>query len=122
MNAWQLFKHWIYQNALGIDQQANAFFLGLFAIVLAVFTGKPQNPAYVDESLSAHAHRAEGRGKRWGLLSRPFIDWLFSWQKPDPTITDDYGNVVQGHCERAYYKEILRRNLPPAYREKGPTT
>jgi hypothetical protein len=120
MNAWQLFKHWIYQTALGLDQQLNATVLGFCAFIGALVTGKPGSPCFVDESLSAHAYRAEVAGKRWARFLRPPIDWVFSlWQKPDPTIKDYSGEVIEGHCERAFHKERLRRGLPPEYRNNN---
>jgi len=116
MNARELLISLGRETFLVIDQLLNAVLLGLAALVMAVVTGNPQNPAYSDETLSAHAWRAEKRDKPWGKFFRPVIDWMFLWQKPDPTIAVN-GVVVTGHCQRAYLKEKLKRGLPPEYRE-----
>ena len=71
---------------------------------------------YSDETLSAHCWRSYRDGKVWGRLFMPPIDWLFSWQKADPQFKDEAGNVITGHCRRAYCKEKARDYLPPEYR------
>jgi hypothetical protein len=105
-NALWLLRAYITQIFLAVDQLLNA--------LIPPFTG---SVSMADETLSARSFRAYAKGRAWGLALMPLIDWLFAWQKPDPTIKDYTGAVVQGHCERAYHKEILRRNLPPEYRE-----
>ena len=52
-----------------------------------------------------------------GRLLMPVIDALFFWQEQDDEVNAIAGEVVRSHCRRAYYKEILRRSLPPEYRE-----
>lgn len=71
---------------------------------------------YSDETMSAHCWRAYRDGKPWGRLLMPPIDWLFSWQANDPQYRDADGNVITGHCRRAYEKERARDYLPPEYR------
>lgn len=71
---------------------------------------------YADETLSARAYRASKNNRYPGKLLMPPIDVLFLWQKPDDEVNALAGEVVRGHCRRAYYKETLRRSLPPEYR------
>ena len=107
-----LLKAYITQIFLALDQLCNALIPPVTGVV-----------SMADETLSARMYRAYRDGKFWGMVFMPPVDAFFAlWQKPDPTITDYSGAVVQGHSERAYYKEILRRGLPPEYREalKGP--
>lgn len=105
------------QTLLALDQLLNAVGLGLLAVLMAALTGGRQAVAFADETLSAHAHRALQRGRVWGLLMRPLVDAMFFWQKPDEQVNQAAGRVVSSHCERAYWKERLRRNLPPEYRD-----
>lgn len=121
-NLWALAVHLGREFLMWIDAGANGIFLTLAALFMAAVTGKAQDPAYVDETLSSHCWRAAQAGKRPALFFLPIIDFLFSWQKPDPTITYPNGEPVTGHCYRAFLKEQGRRYLPPAYREatKGP--
>jgi hypothetical protein len=70
--------------------------------------------AYSDESLSAHAWRAQE--KPFGRFFRPVIDTLFSWQRPDPDFKDESGNPITSHCRRAFEKERARRYSPPEER------
>jgi hypothetical protein len=72
--------------------------------------------SWSDETLSAHTWRLYRDGKPWGRILMPVIDWMFSWQKSDPAFTDEAGNVITGHCHRAYLKEKQRDYLPPEYR------
>ena len=88
------------QFGLAVDQFLNVFPCG----------------GYADETLSARAYRGwkAGRGAgRW--LMKP-IDLLFFWQAADDEVNALAGRIVDGHCERAYLKEKLRRGLPPEYR------
>lgn len=71
---------------------------------------------YADETLSARAYRASKNNRYPGKLLMPLIDVLFLWQKPDDEVNALAGEVVRGHCRRAYHKEALRRSLPPEYR------
>ena len=74
--------------------------------------------SYADETMSARTYRGSRDGKIAGTFLMPIFDWMFSWQATDPYILEDDGMTpIKGHCERAYYKEILRRNEPPEYRE-----
>ncbi len=79
------------QLFIATDQLLNVFLLG-----------------YADETLSARAWRAFDKGRIFGKLFKPAIDFLFIWQ-PQPN--------DKGHCYNAYLKEIDRRNLPPEYRD-----
>lgn len=105
------------ESGIGVDQLLNAI-SGIFKVVDAAVTGERPAPAYADETLSARTWRAARRGKVVGLVFRPLIDLMFAWQKPDPTIKDEMGAIVTGHCFRAYLKEQLRRGLPPEYRDR----
>jgi hypothetical protein len=80
-------------------------------VLICTLTG---NEGYATETLSAHAWRA--REKPLGRALRPLIDLLFSWQKPDPQYLNDAGEVVAGHCERAFIKERDGAYLPLEYR------
>lgn len=113
--AWEAGRDFWHQLLLAVDQLANVL-LGLLAIVRAAWTGRAQAVNFADETLSAHAWRAAVRGKWFGLIFRPLIDVMFCWQKSDPTIKDAADQIITGHCERAYHKERLRRQLPPEYR------
>lgn len=73
---------------------------------------------WADETMSARAYRAWVKGRRFGLLFMPLIDWLFSWQRPDDEVDRAAGKVVLRHCERAFWKERLRRDNAPEYREQ----
>lgn len=106
---WRTFAHNAVQFAVALDQALN--------VIVGTLTGRQ---AYCDESLSAHCWRSYRDGKVWGKLFMPPIDLLFSWQKPDPEITED-GVPIEGHCRRAYMKEKMRRYMPPEYRDL-PTT
>lgn len=72
--------------------------------------------AWSDETLSAHCWRAYRDGKPWGRIFMPPIDLLFSWQAVDPSIKDENGVPIKGHCQRAFGKERARDYLPPEYR------
>ena len=74
---------------------------------------------YADETLSARAFRASKNKRQPGTFFMPLIDLLFLWQADDDEVNAIAGEVVKGHCRRAYYKEILRRSLPPEYRTQG---
>lgn len=106
-----------WQFLLVADQFLNVVGCGLLAVLMAAITGKPQNVAFSDETLSAHAWRAHQRRRIWGLLLMPLIDFLFIWQRQDAEVNQAAGDEVAGHCERAFWKEKLRRGLPPEYRE-----
>lgn len=78
--------------------------------------------AWSDETLSAHCWRSYRDGKLWGRILMPPIDWMFSWQKPDPVFVDEAGEPIKGHCRRAYAKELARMYSPPEEREQPPPT
>ena len=87
------------QLAIAFDQSVNALAGG-----------------WADESLSARAYRGWAKHRRFGMLFMPVIDWLFSWQSPDAEVNKAAGSIIARHCERAYWKEILRRDNAPEYR------
>lgn len=105
------------QNLLWLDQGGNVWFCGLVAIVVAAFTGAKQAVAFADETLSAHAWRSYERKRLWGRLWKPVIDWMFAWQPQDAEVNARAGKPWLDHCERAFWKEIIRREMPPEYRE-----
>lgn len=51
---------------------------------------------YADETLSARAWRLRERSSAWKV-----IDAMFFWQ--------------DGHCEKAYYSEVIRKHYPKGY-------
>jgi hypothetical protein len=95
---------------IAVDQGLN--------VVVCILT---MRRAWSDETLSAHCWRSYKEGKLWGRFLMPPIDWLFSRQAVDPSIKDEAGQPIKGHCRRAYEKEKARDYLPPEYRE-APTT
>jgi hypothetical protein len=101
-----LITHNLRELLIAIDQAGN-----VIVCTLTLQTG------YSDETLSAHCWRAYRDDKPWGRILMPPIDWLFSWQKPDPKYRDEQGNVITGHCRRAYLKEQARDYMPPEYRK-----
>lgn len=115
--AWAALRSLLLQVLLLIDQAANAVCLGLGAIVMAAFTGQGQATAWGDETLSAHAWRAEQARKPWARLLRPLVDLLFTWQDQLPQVNAAAGREVTSHCERAFWKKRLRLGLPPEYRD-----
>jgi hypothetical protein len=58
---------------------------------------------YADETLSSYAWRLERDGKPFGKVTRPVIDFLFSWQS-------------RSHCRIAYELERVRAQCPPEMR------
>jgi hypothetical protein len=104
------------QAALLLDQAGNVL-LGVKAVLLAALTGEEQGTCYADETLSAHAWRADVARKPWGRMMRPVIDLAWSWQRPDQRVNAAAGFEVTGHCERAFWKKRLRLGLPPEYRD-----
>jgi hypothetical protein len=108
-------KDFAEQTALAFDQLLNVLLLGAATVVAVLATGREQAPCFADETMSAHAHRAWARGRIWGRVLRPLIDVLFFWQAQDEEVNAKAGARISGHCERAYWKEIVRRNLPSEY-------
>jgi hypothetical protein len=103
----------IYPQQIGIafDQLVNALIPPIGSL------------SYADETLSARTWRAYRDGRFFGRLFMPLFDWMFSWQAIDPTILEDDGvTPIKGHCRRAYWKEVQRRNEPPEYRAAAATT
>jgi hypothetical protein len=100
----KLIFHNLQQALIALDCLAN--------VLVSTLTG---NEGFATETLSAHAWRA--RDKPLGRFFIPPIDWLFSWQKPDPAYSDENGPVT-GHCRRAFLKERARSYLPAEYREE----
>ena len=115
--SWKALKAMGLQFLLALDQLGNTLGPGFAGVVWAMVTGERQNVAYSDETLSAHAWRAKARGRLWGIVWCPLIDLIFSWQSQDTQINALAGKAVTSHCQRAYWKEKLRRGLPPEYRE-----
>lgn len=115
--SWQALKAMGLQFLLALDQLGNTIGPGFAGVVWAMVTGERQNVAYSDETLSAHAWRARERGRLWGIVWCPLIDAMFRWQQQDGEVNAIAGKAVTSHCERAYYKERLRRGLPPEYRK-----
>lgn len=97
-----------FQSALLLDLALNTILLGVGAIFVALWTGDEQEPCYASETLSAHAWRSDQKHTWWARMTRPAIDFLFSWQKPNPALG-------AGHCERAFTEQKLRMYLPREY-------
>ena len=94
------------QVGIALDQLVNALLPPFGAL------------SYADETLSARTFRAYRDGRIVGRALMPLFDAMFSWQTPDPDIRQDDGvTPINGHCERAYWKEVQRRDYPPEYRE-----
>lgn len=92
-----------------------SFWRELFIVcdqVVNVLTG-----GYAEETLSARAFRAHRKARLLGRLLMPPIDWLFAWQGQDEEVNQAAGRVIDAHCERAYWKEVLRRDSDPDYRD-----
>jgi hypothetical protein len=116
-NVGHAFWAWIGQTILAIDQLLNPLFIGFFSFLAAICTGKRQDVAYADETPSAHAYRGFNRGRILARIGMPIVDLLFFWQPQDDEVNAAAGRPVPSHCERAFWKEKLRRNLPPEYRD-----
>lgn len=56
---------------------------------------------YPDETISSRAYRAEQEGKTLGVIFRPLIDLLLSY---DPL-----------HCYESYMSEVHRKQLPSSF-------
>jgi hypothetical protein len=101
---------WFVQSWIAIDCFCNVFFLS--PLVGSV--------GMSGESMSAHCYRDTVASRRWALKIMPIIDWMFSWQKPNPLVLDTKGQMIVSHCERAFYKTRMGYYLPPEYRQ-GPS-
>ena len=60
---------------------------------------------FPDETLSSYAYRLEQKGRLAGRIFRPFIDWLFAWQK-----------LPGGHCYDSWRDEVRQAEMPPEIR------
>ena len=104
MNLWFAYQR---QVLIALDQLANALIPPVEGCL-----------SYADETLSARGWRSYRDGRIVGRLFLPVVDFLWSWQPLDKTVVGDDGvTPVRGHCERAYWREVQRRNEPPEYRE-----
>ena len=115
-NVWQATCNWVRESLISVDQALGNVVLGFLKVVLALATGRAQTPIWSDETLSAHCYRAAAAGKPAARLFIRLVDLLFAWQGTDHEVNKAAGKVVTGHCERAYWKEKLRRGLPPEER------
>lgn len=105
MKAVQRWKAYPQQVGIAFDQFINALIPPLYTL------------SYADETMSARLYRGARRGRLAGRLLIGFVDFLFAWQGEDESVNAAAGKRVTGHCERAYWKEKLRRGLPPEYRQ-----
>jgi hypothetical protein len=118
---------WLGQLGIALDDLANVLFLGPIAIVHTAVTNVLQDTVYADETLSAHAYRADERGRLFGRVMRPAIDWAWQLQKPDPVVDaavsahEGRPRAVTSHCERAFWKKKLHLYSPTEYRTTNPT-
>lgn len=84
-------KPWFFQFGIAVDQLINVLITPL------------QAGAWADETLSSRAWRMDVKGRPWGRILRPVIDFLFRWQ-------------TVNHCQRAYDRERARIHFPPELR------
>lgn len=97
---------WGTQAFIATDQWVNA-------VLTPVFGG---GVAWADETLSARTYRMASEGRWVARMAQPAINLLFLWQKQDPGVNAAAGKQVTDHCERAFWKEKLRRGSPPEER------
>lgn len=89
-------RHWLLQLFIALDQLLN--------VLVTPFS----TAAWADETLSCRCYRMWAKGRPWGRILMPVIDWLFGWQTlPEGAI---------GHCHGAYLKEQQRYNMPAEFR------
>lgn len=97
-------RSWGHEVFVAVDQVVNAVLGG-----------------YSDESISARSYRLGSRAVRAGKWDQWRVSWavvdaLFLWQ--DILLQHKTGRMPErGHCERSYYAEIDRLQLPPEYRQ-----
>jgi hypothetical protein len=103
MNLWFAYPR---QVSIALDQFLNA--------LIPPFEGCL---SWADETLSARCWRAYRDGRVVGRAVMPVFDLMFAWQRLDPSVVGEDGVPVRGHCQRAFWKEVQRRNEPPEYRE-----
>jgi len=84
-------RQWFWQLLIALDQLAN------------VLITPGSDAAWADETMSSRAFRMWVKGKPWGLIFKPTIDFLFRWQSAN-------------HCEEAYRSERQRLYSPPEMR------
>jgi hypothetical protein len=82
------FRFYLKQNAIALDQQANALIGG-----------------WADETLSSHAWRSSRRGKLAAIACRFVIDFL--WHLVFRELN---------HCKDSFESERSRSHLPPELR------
>ncbi|MDB5975147.1 MAG: hypothetical protein JWR07_1907 [Nevskia sp.] len=73
--------------------------------------------SYADETMSARIWRAARKGRIVGRALLTPVDFMFSWQAPDPAFADIDGAPIRSHCHRAYLKEKRKFYLPVEYRD-----
>ena len=83
-------KHWLHQLFIAVDQLVN--------VLVTPFNAG----AWADETLSSRAWRMDAKGRPWGRITRPVIDFIFFWQ--------------DNHCRNAFESERAMRGLPPEMR------
>lgn len=99
------------QIAIAFDQFLNAIIPPFFTV------------SWADETMSARLYRGWRDRKIVGRLLMPLVDAFFGlWQGPDPEVIRIAGREIRSHCHGAYWKEKIRRDHHPEYRESGPTT
>ena len=96
---------WFVQSLIALDCLCNSFVLPIFTLSVGMS----------GESMSAHTYRDAVKGRWWAVRIMPLIDWLFSWQTPDPRFVDEHGQVITAHCHRAFEKLRSGFYLPPEY-------
>lgn len=106
MNARQRWLAYPRQIGIAFDQFVNAIIPPFFTV------------SWADETMSARLFRGHRDGKIVGRVVMPPVDAVFAlWQGPDEEVNRVAGRVVTSHCERAYWKEKLRRDHHPEYRD-----
>lgn len=106
MNAREHWAAYPRQVAIAVDQFANALIPPFFTV------------SWADETMSARLYRGWRDRKIVGRLVKPAVDAFFAlFQKPDPEVTKLAGREVRSHCEGAYWKEMIRRDNHPEYRD-----
>lgn len=108
MNVRERWRRYPQEIGIAVDQVLNALIPPFFTL------------SWSDETVSARLYRAHRRGRIVGLMLMPMIDLLFVWQAQDAEVNAAAGMPITGHCQRAFWKEKLRRGLPPEYREVQP--
>jgi hypothetical protein len=109
VNAKQRWAAYPRQVAIALDQFLNAIIPPFFTV------------SWADETMSARLFRGWRDKKIVGRLVKPPVDAFFAlWQKPDPEVTKLAGREIHSHCEGAYWKEKIRRDNHPEYREGEP--